>query len=176
MEKVLKDGSVVLIREALPNDAEVVLEYMKKVNEETKNLTREPDEFKMTVEQEEQFLLRNKESEDNCMLLLFKDAELICTAGIHGSSLRRLKHKVGMGISVLLEYHNLGVGSVMMEALIEKAKEYGKKKIELEVRIDNPSAIHLYEKYGFKIEGEREMGFFVDNKYVNLIEMGLDLR
>lgn len=176
MKGTLKNGLIYELREVEVSDAQVVLDYMRIINKETQNLTREPEEFNMTLEQEEQFLLKTVESKDNHMIALFIENELASCAGFHGSPLRRLNHKVSLGISVLKKYHNLGIGYIVMNELIAKAKEYGKLKMELEVRSDNPNAIHLYKKCGFTVEGERQMGFYVNSKYVSLTEMGLDLR
>lgn len=173
MEKMLKTGQQVLIREARVSDAQALLDFFHKVNQESKNLLRENDEFKMTVEDEEKFIQSAIGSKNNCHLLLFLEDELICSAGFHGSGLKRIKHRVSLGISVLKEHNNKGVGHAMMEALIAFAKEYGKKKMELEVRSDNYGAIHLYKKFGFEIEGVKKQGFFVDGKFVDLVEMGL---
>ena len=38
------------------SDAKNLIEYMHKVNLESKNLMREPEEFTMTIEQEEAFI------------------------------------------------------------------------------------------------------------------------
>lgn len=173
MEYQLKNGETVIIREAKVSDASLLLDYMEIVNSETKNLSREPHEWNMTLEQEEGFLRKSYESNNNCHLVMFKGEELISAAGFHGSYLQRLNHKVDLGISVLKKYHGLGAGKIMMEALIHYAKQYHKKKMELEVRADNQVAIMLYEKCGFKIEGQKRMAFYVDDKYVDLVQMGL---
>ena len=172
MKYTLKNGFIVEIREIQVTDAKKAVEYMKLVNQETKNLTREPDEFKMTVEEEEKFLENAITSEDNFIYTVWYNGNLISMTGIHGSSLRRLKHKVNLGISVLKEYHNLGLGSILMELLVDKAIELGKTKIELDVREDNPNAIKIYKRAGFEIEGIRKNGFYVQNEYINLVLMG----
>lgn len=176
MKRTLKNGASVVIREVQIEDAQILVEYMKIVNIETKNLMREPHEFKMTIEEEISFIEKVLKSNNQCMYLVFLNNDLISTAGFHGSMLSRVNHRVSIGISVLQAYNNLGVGSIVMEELISKAKEYHKTKIELEVRSDNPNAIHLYGKFGFKIEGYREDGFYVDDKFVGLTLMGLNLR
>lgn len=43
-------------------------------------------------------------------------------------------------------HRNCGKGSILLESLLEKTE----KDITLEVKNDNASAIHLYEKFGFK--------------------------
>ena len=72
-----------------------------------------------------------------------------------------------------MEYHHQGMGTIMMEALIQKAKEMGKRKIELDVREDNTNAIKLYEKVGFVKEGLKRDGIYDQGTYINLVEMGL---
>ncbi len=47
-------------------------------------------------------------------------------------------------------YRNLGIGSAILESLIEFAKQNGIKKITLEVNETNQYAIKLYEKFEFK--------------------------
>ncbi|AIO19659.1 putative acetyltransferase YhhY [Candidatus Izimaplasma bacterium HR1] len=172
MEYTLKNGLEVEIRQVQVSDAAKAVEYVKIVNTETKNLSRDPDEFTMTVEEEKKFLENAVNSEDNFIYVAFDKDRLISMTGIHGSSLRRLKHKVNLGISVLQDYNNLGLGSILMDLLVEKAKELGKTKIELDVRQDNPNAIKVYKRAGFEIEGIRINGFYVDTEYIDLVLMG----
>ena len=62
--------------------------------------------------------------------------------------------------------------AMQMDMIAKKAKDYGKEKIELEVRIDNYNAIRLYEKFGFRNEGILRRGFLVDGEYIDLLLMG----
>ena len=48
-----------------------------------------------------------------------------------------------------------GIGSKLLEKLIKKAEE-ASSLITLEVNEENKPAIHLYEKYGFKLLGKRK--------------------
>lgn len=47
------------------------------------------------------------------------------------------------------EYRNLGIGSKILEFLIEKAKSMGYSEMTIGVDKDNVNALHLYKKYGF---------------------------
>ena len=49
------------------------------------------------------------------------------------------------------------------------------KKINLQVRTSNKWAIHLYEVLGFKIEGKITRGFFIDEEFIDLYMMGLEI-
>ena len=50
---------------------------------------------------------------------------------------------------VIDKYRNRGIGSLLLEKVIELGKEQKIKNITLEVRKDNILAISLYENYGF---------------------------
>lgn len=47
------------------------------------------------------------------------------------------------------EYRNKGIGSKILEFLIEKAREWGYSEMTIGVDKDNLNALHLYRKYGF---------------------------
>ena len=65
-------------------------------------------------------------------------------------------------------YRNKGIGGVIIDYLLDYAKELGFKEISVGVDIDNTVARHLYEKKGFSnviFEGEDAVG-----KYVKLLK------
>ena len=61
-----------------------------------------------------------------------------------------MKHRGDFAISVAKDYWNNGIGSQLLSNIIAFAKGNNFEIIDLQVRSDNKSAIHLYEKYGFK--------------------------
>jgi len=172
MEYILKNNLKITLREASVSDAFAILAYMDKVNRESKNLMREPEEFKMTLVDEEKFLNNAVHSKDNCFIIALDGDLVISCSGFHGSSLMRVKHRVSLGMSVLEDYQGQGIGTIVMEELVKKAIELGKTKMDLEVRIDNKFAIKLYDNLGFIKEGIIKNGFHVDNKFVDLLVMG----
>ncbi|MDD6810549.1 MAG: ribosomal protein S18-alanine N-acetyltransferase [Lachnospiraceae bacterium] len=52
-------------------------------------------------------------------------------------------------------YRNMGVGTKMLQYLIEDGYQNGLTAFTLEVRVSNKGAIHVYEKLGFSSEGIR---------------------
>jgi len=52
-------------------------------------------------------------------------------------------------IAVVPNYRNKGIGSKLMGIMIDYCQANNRPKIILNVRQDNPSAIRLYQKYGF---------------------------
>lgn len=58
-------------------------------------------------------------------------------------------------VAVLPQYRNLGIGKNMMQRIMQIALQKGATSMTLEVRPSNASALHLYEKLGFKSAGRR---------------------
>lgn len=66
------------------------------------------------------------------------------------------------------DYRNKGIGDIMLEFLIGKAKEMGVNEISLGIDCDNENAVYLYNKFGFTeviFESEDEHG-----KYMKLLK------
>ena len=60
-----------------------------------------------------------------------------------------MKHRGEFSVSVLREYWNQGIASLLLDEIIHFAKSNSFEIIDLQVRSDNVSAIHLYQKFGF---------------------------
>lgn len=53
------------------------------------------------------------------------------------------------------KHQGLGLGSIMLSALIQRLEqEYSCNEIYLSIIADNQGALHLYQKFGFKFNGE----------------------
>lgn len=59
-------------------------------------------------------------------------------------------------------FRRLGIGTRLMDAVLERARELNAERATLEVRVSNESAIRLYEKFGFNVAGIRRK-FYLDN-------------
>jgi RimJ/RimL family protein N-acetyltransferase len=172
----LVDGRVLLIREAEVEDARAVLDYINAISGESDFLSFGPGEFELTEPDEEEFLRQCRASDNQLYLLAIIDDILVATLNFSGGRRPRLRHRGEFGISVRQEYCGLGVGSRMLDALIEWAREGGiVKKINLRVRTDNRRAIRLYLHHGFVVEGTIHKEMVVGDRYYDHYWMGLEL-
>ena len=71
-------------------------------------------------------------------------------------------------IAVHPEFRGNGIGSLLVEGLIEEARKEGISQLTLEVRKSNLVAQSLYKKYGFIPCGSRK-SYYADNKEDALI-------
>lgn len=60
---------------------------------------------------------------------------------------------VTFGMAVMSEARGTGGGRLLLDRIVEHAREHGCHKIELEVWVDNARAISLYATSGFDVEG-----------------------
>ena len=72
-----------------------------------------------------------------------------------------------MNIAVREDLRKNGYGTVILNYLVEIAKERKKTCITLEVRENNLAAIGLYEKIGFEVVGRRKK--YYENKFDAII-------
>jgi len=82
-------------------------------------------------------------------------------------------HSGILGMGVLASYRGQGIGKALIKATIEKAKNKGLSRVELEVREKNERAISLYQKFGFVVEGLKRNATKIDGQYSNDLVMGL---
>lgn len=87
----------------------------------------------------------------------------------------RMCHRGSLGMGVLKDYRGQGVGTKLLTATIEKSKQMGLEKIELNVYSNNLNAIKLYKKLGFTEEGMIKNYRKLDGKYFDSIIMALPL-
>jgi putative acetyltransferase len=99
------------------------------------------------------------------------DQEIVAAAEL--AQLRGRRSHIGkIGISVHDSFHRQGVGTALMAALVDLADNWlNLTRLELEVFVDNPGAIRLYQKFGFVIEGTACQYAFRDGRYVDAHHM-----
>jgi putative acetyltransferase len=80
----------------------------------------------------------------------------------------RRKHAASVGMAVHDKWHSRGVGTALMQALVELADKWlNLSRLELQVYTDNEPALRLYKKLGFVIEGTHRKHVFRDGVYVD---------
>jgi len=166
-EVTLKDGRKCILRCATGADAEGMLNYLRVSGGETEFILRYPDEVDRdyTVEKESEVLEANLMMDDGIMILAEVDGKIAGNCGLHGiGKKRKVSHRAGIGIALMKEYWNLGIGTALMSYVLEISDNILKYEVvDLEVVSENKRAIALYTKMGFKKIGERPMALKLDN-------------
>lgn len=82
-------------------------------------------------------------------------------------------HAGMLGMGLLADYREKGIGSRLMEATLAAAWSIGLSRIELSVNASNQRAIRLYEKFGFEREGVLRNAIMLDGDYQDVLIMGI---
>jgi RimJ/RimL family protein N-acetyltransferase len=167
---ISKDSKAIILRSPEISYAKEMLAYLYKSAGETNNLSRYPQEISMNLEDEKKYISKQLESEKSFDISAFVDGKLIGNSTVFGVGDKiKTMHRAGYGISILKEYWNMGIGTMLTEYCVEKAKEIGYEQIELSVLTDNTGAVNIYEKNGFKLCGTIENAEKLkDGSYQNL--------
>jgi len=155
------------IREGQPDDAEKIIAYVNRLAAEPGiSIGLSPGEFKLTVEQERQFIA-DRAAEDNSLFLVAEvDGEIVGVLTLRGGARRAMRHEAVLGMSVKQEWRGRGIGDALMTYAVDWARRSGViTRLELQVFVRNTTAIHLYEKHGFEVEGCRRKAIFREGEY-----------
>lgn len=121
------------------------------------------DRFENAAANEYYFLIEN---------LAEKERQVLGFVMIITSSLANRKHTALFGITVRAEAQGQGIGSCLMEAIIDFCENtLAVNRIELGVNVDNTAAIALYKKFGFNVEATLKKHTFRQGHYVDGYQM-----
>jgi len=81
-------------------------------------------------------------------------------------------HSAWLSLFIHDDYHHQGIGTLLMKAIIATAELLaGLTRVQLIVQSDNKTAIRLYRKFGFIIEGRHECFSRRDDNYIAAFTM-----
>ncbi|MDA8441598.1 MAG: GNAT family protein [Peptococcaceae bacterium] len=92
---------------------------------------------------------------------------LLVRGGLHS-----VRHTCDLGMSLLPEYREKGIGSRLLQAAIDWTRQHGMDKIYCSTFNTNHRAVRLYEKFGFEREGVRRKQYKIAGEYVDQILFG----
>jgi len=81
------------------------------------------------------------------------------------------RHVADLGLMVAVSHRRRGVGTALLHAAVEWAREAGVRKLELHVFPWNEPALGLYENFGFEREGYRRRHYERGGELVDAILM-----
>lgn len=169
----MKNGEKFLVRTALAEDAERVLRFNQTIIREVPFLLTTEEEFKLSSEQQTQFLKEILDNNGKLAILAEYQSNIIGFLDFQNGHKKRIQHQGSFGMSVTENYRNEGIGRAMLTLLLDWANENPLiEKVCLEVFDKNTNAISLYTKLGFVEEGRKLKAVKANgNLYYDLISM-----
>lgn len=154
------------------------IEDAKDIVESEREIAQVPGFFcSLPSELSEESVKKTIESPLGIYLIAEKEKTLVGHAFLEILDLKSLRHIAQLNIAVHKGYQGKGIGTQLMERMIEWAKQSGTvEKIELNVRASNTPAIALYHKMGFVEEGCLKRHVKSGDQYFDDIVMALHIK
>lgn len=169
---ILKDGRTAVLRSPCVEDAEKMLCCCRQCSLETDFLSRYPEEWSLTIAQEETWITRLRSSSDKLGIVCCINEDLVGSCEINFHTGLKTAHRASIAIALLKDYWNFGIGSAMLAELVDAAQSHGIEIIDLDLIDGNERAMHLYKKFGFHVVAEIPNAFKLkDGSYLNEIHM-----
>lgn len=163
-----------LIREAESKDAAELVAFLNRVSLETDFTSLDGEGILLTSEEMEVFLNKQASSDNQITLLAFLNDKIAGIVNITADQRNRVRHIGDLFIVIGKRYWNNGLGSLLLEEVVEWAQASGiLRRLQLTVQTRNQAAVHLYQKHGFVIEGRQERGAYIEEgEFIDVYLMG----
>lgn len=147
------------------------------------SLHNNPDSYGTTYQEEATNTIddfKDKIPVDNNSFILgcYDNKQLIAIVAFHQESRIKTKHKAYIrSMYVKPEYRRQGIGELLLNELITKAKDINDIEVLLlDVVTNNVPAKHLYLSFGFKVYGIEKMAYKFNNQYFDTEYMSLQIK
>lgn len=173
MKYILKNGKEISIRRPVDENEEI-FSLIKILSDESDNFPFTSEDFGLDSRNIGAFADYLNSRENSVFYIAEADSRIVGLGYLEGGKRARTAHCVNLGIGVLDEFSNKGIGNAILKELIRFASE-GEyiAKIDLQVKSDNTKAIALYKKCGFVPEGKTSRALFIDGEFYDYLNMGL---
>jgi RimJ/RimL family protein N-acetyltransferase len=173
-----KDGRTFIVRKPDEKDAAGIISYSKTLFASTDQVLTTADEYTITLENEKIWINKLNENPRSYVLIAELDKEIIGLIFFIPNSKIKNAHTGEFGVSVHPRFQGIGIGRVLIEALLDWAKRnIHIEKVYLNVFATNSYAIKLYEDLGFKEEGRHIKAIKqVTGEYIDTVQMYIETK
>jgi len=174
---VLNNGKSIIIRNCKSEDAAQLMHCVKTYINDSEYIPKESDEFNLTNEQEVQWIQTLNDKTNSLLLVAEHEGVIIGNIDLTGSGRRVMAHTAAIGMGMLREWRNTGVGTALMNAAISWAKSNEHLELLwLQVYLQNEAGIRLYRKMNFEEQGIIKNYFKHKGKYFDVLTMSLSVK
>lgn len=126
---------------------------------------------KMSVQTLRKSIAEWKMTNTSMMLLAIINGQIGGYLFIEGYDSPYLKHRATLTIGLLDEHTHKGIGTQLMASAEQWANDQGLRRLELSVAKTNVSAIALFKKFNYVVEGECQNAILINDRFENELIM-----
>lgn len=171
----LKNGRQVCICTPGKDDVPLFMDYMEKIFADDRYFLTTAREAKdcWTPEKTGERIEKNAANANTLMVATVADGAIVSMSHADCGPKQRTQHVADMGISILPAFRGIGLGTAIMQAMIDWAAAHPRiEKLSLDVQATNEPALALYHKLGFVEQGRKPRELkYADGSYGDMITM-----
>lgn len=161
----------VVVREIIPDDAAAYVQLRLQIDRECRFMAFQADAGLLSLKRLRGRLALMLSTDNQTIFVADAAGELIGFLCATGGVYRHDHHNVQIVIGVREAFTCRGVGTRLMQACEQWAREQQLYRLELNVATHNQVAIALYKKFGFEVERLAKAMLRIDDEYVDLYTM-----
>ena len=168
----LKSGHSITIRPPAQEEAEALVNLKRSYIENATTIPLTLKEYPRDIIKEQKLIADYNQSPNSILLVSEINSELIGNIDLSGSKRSKMSHTAMIGMGIKEDWRNQGLGTYLIEAVIDWAKNYSDLElIWLDVYASNEAGLKLYKKTGFKVSGTIEGFFKEEDGYKGKVQM-----
>lgn len=147
-EGVLKDGTKVILRPMVKEDRDKLIDFFSRVSDQDRqflrNNVRDPKVIDTWVNQIDYYKV--------FPLLAEIDGKIIGDATLHMRRTGWKRHLGNVRVVVAKDFQGRGLGTLLINEIVELAREFGLEKLVSEIYFNSPGAIKVFKNAGFGVK------------------------
>lgn len=128
-----------------------------------------------TIEEEREYISGHIDPANSTLLIAEEGGEILGMIGLEGGTRAEEVHSGTIAISVARDHRGHGVGTALIEAMLEWAPAHGVARVALGSWSNNPRAAELYRRCGFVDEGVLRGAVRRDGEVMDVIMLAKQL-
>ncbi len=172
----LKNGQAVTLRPPQVEEAQLLLDLKRTYIRNTTTIPLRLGEYPNDVSREKQVITKMEQHISSLLLIAEIDKTFIGNIDLTGSTRAKMAHTGMIGMGILEQWRNQGLGRILLESVIDWARgNTGLELIWLDVYASNALGLALYKNVGFQVSGVIEKFFKDETGYIDKVQMYIHL-
>lgn len=147
-EGVLKDGTRVILRPMVKEDRDKLLEFFQGMDETDLLFLRSPVRDPAVIDH----WANNIDYNRVYPLVAEVQGRIVGDATLHMRQVGWKRHLGNVRVAVAKDYQNKGLGSLLINELVELAGEFGLEKLVAEIHLQAQGALAAFKRAGFSVK------------------------